>query len=100
MTIITETKTVEITLRKYVGGWNCGLEPDCLNDLEPYFLAEHEKNDDGYYVATDEEADNMISFWKSECVDANSGKDGEIINALTQDEIDRGDEWELFVEEK
>lgn len=99
MKITTETKTVNVTLRKYDGGWNCGLEPDCLGDLDPAFQMDHELNNDGFFVATDDDLDNMVSFWQSECADANSGKDGEIIYALTEDEIDRGDEWELFVEE-
>ena len=34
MTIKTETKTINITLKLWRGGWNAGYEPDCFDDLE------------------------------------------------------------------
>lgn len=99
MTIKTETRTVEITLRKFVGGWNAGWEPDCFDDLETTFRCIHTgRDEDGYTIlATDSDVNDLVDCWKAECDDANAGRDGECLLALSEDEIARGDEWYLEV---
>ena len=101
MTIKTESKIINIALRLWRGGWNAGLEPDCFQDLETNFRCDHEY-DDGTdpILASDADAQNLIAWWRDECDSANSGNDGECLLALSEDEIDRGDEWQLIVDEE
>lgn len=99
MTIKTETRTITITLRKFVGGWSAGWEPDCFDDLETSFPIDHPDRLDGDYVilASDADTDGMIGWWQEECEEANAGRDGECLCALSEDQIARGDEWYLEV---
>ena len=101
MTIKTESKMINIALRLWRGGWNAGIEPDCFLDLETNFRCDHEY-DDGIdaTLASDADAQNLIAWWRDECDSANSGNDGECLLALSDDEIARGDEWQLIVDEE
>lgn len=101
MTIKTESRIINIALRLWRDGWNAGLEPDCFQDLETSFRCDHEY-DDGTdtILASDADAQNLIAWWRDECDSANSGNDGECLLALSEDEIDRGDEWQLIVDEE
>lgn len=83
MTITTEIRTVDVTLRMLRGNY---WQPDCLADLE-----------DGRNHMSDKELDWLIDYWEDEVNLANSGKDGESLRALTSDEIDRGIFWSLSV---
>lgn len=100
MIIKTESKTVKISFRKWIGGWDAGYTPDCFDDLEVMFSNQHERNDDGYVLASDDELSSLISWWQEEANAANNGEDGETMQALSEDEIERGDEWVLFVDEE
>lgn len=102
MKIKTETRTVNITLRKFVGGWSAGWEPDCFDDLETTFriLNPNRDEDGSTVIATDADTNAMIGWWQSECDDANAGRDGECLIALSEDEIARGDEWYLEVSDE
>lgn len=98
MTIKTETRTVEITLNLWRGGWNAGYEPDCFNDLECNFPTMHpERQDDYIIVTTESELTDLIEWWASECATVNGGNEGDCLAALTDEEIERGDEWTLSV---
>lgn len=101
MTIKTETRTVEIALRIWRGGWNAGFEPDCFEDLEVNFPIDHPERLDGDWTIISSDADlvSMIDGWQYECAEANAGHDGECLCALSEDEIARGDSWELIVQE-
>ena len=102
MEIKTETRTVSIALRLWRGGWNAGYKPDCFADLENgSFAREFGKGLDeeiGAILATDADLDNLIDWWQSECDAANSGEDGEVLLALSDEERERGDEWNLIVD--
>lgn len=104
MTIKTESKIINISMKLYRGGWNCGWEPDCFDDLENgSFAREYGKGyEEGSYtiLASDADTRNLIDWWQGECDTANGGEDGDCLMALTEDEIDRGDEWALFVDEE
>ena len=101
MTIKTESKIINISMKLYRGGWNCGYEPDCFQDLEPNFPRDHEYDAEAEAIlASDAEAQSLIDWWQDECDSSNAGEDGECLQALTEDEIARGDEWALFVDEK
>jgi hypothetical protein len=95
MKIKTETKMHTIEMRLWRDGWNAGYEPDCFDDLEPNFPADHEIDEDGIILATEAEVDDLLAFWRSEIRAANIGEDGDVLNALTDDEIANGDEWIL-----
>ena len=102
MEIKTETRTVNITLRLWRGCFNAGYEPDCFADLENgSFAREFGKGLDeetGAILATDADLDNLINWWQNECNAANSGADGEVLLALSEEERERGDEWTLSVD--
>lgn len=104
MTIKTESKMINIALRLWRGGWNAGYEPDCFSDLDNgEFVREFcNGRDDGSdtILASDADTQNLISWWRDECDSANSGNGGECLVALSEDEIARGDEWQLLVDEK
>lgn len=101
MTIKTESKMITISLRLWRGGWNAGFEPDCFQDLETNFRCDHEYDSGSDTIfASDADAQNLISWWRDECDSANSGNDGECLLALSEDEIARGDEWQLIVDEE
>lgn len=103
MTIKTETKIINITLKLWRGGWNAGYEPDCFADMENgSFAREFGKGtEDGDYaiLASDEDVKNLITWWQGEVDTANRGEDGEVLVALTDEERDNGDEWNLIVDE-
>lgn len=99
MTIKTESRIISIALRLYRGGWNAGCEPDCFHDLEPNFPRDHEHEDgSGAILSSDTDAQALIDWWQGECDSANAGEDGESLQALTDDERSRGDEWNLIVD--
>lgn len=115
MTIVTETRSVNIRLRYWRGEWNCGYEPDCFSDLELNFASTHDMLEGSSdYIATDAEVDDLIEWWKNECETANAGydhecyandeeylrfgPDGDVLVALTDEQRERGDEWVLFVD--
>ena len=104
MTIKTESKIINIALRLWRGGWNAGYEPDCFADLENgSFAREFGKGLDeetGAILASYSDTQNLIAWWRDECDIANSGNDGDCLLALSGDEIDRGDEWQLLVDEE
>lgn len=105
MTIKTEKRLVDISLRYWRGGWNAGYEPDCFQDLEPNFpvqFPEREENEDGFPCAIlcpEKELVELIDFWSEECDLANEGETGDVLEALTDAEIENGDGWNLFVNE-
>lgn len=115
MTIVTETRTVNIALRYWRGGWNAGYVPDCFDDFEVNFASTHAMLDGSSdYAATDAEVDELIAWWEQECLTANAGydherypddevyeqlgPDGEVLAALTDEQRERGDEWVLIVD--
>ena len=103
MTIKTESKTINITLKLWRGGWNAGYEPDCFDDMENgSFAREFGKGtEEGStaILASDEDTRNLIAWWQNEVDTANRGEDGEVLVALTDEERDNGDEWDLVVDE-
>lgn len=103
MTIKTETKTINITLKLWRGGWNAGYEPDCFDDLENgSFAREFGKGtEEGgtAILASDADVKNLIAWWQDEVDTANRGEDGEVLVALTDEERGNGDEWDLTVDE-
>lgn len=104
MIIKTESKIINISLKLYRGGWNAGYEPDCFSDLENGSFAREygkgrEEGSDAI-LASDADTQNLINWWQEECDTANGGEDGECLVALSEDEIARGDEWTLFVDEE
>ena len=103
MTIKTETKTINITLKLWRGGWNAGYEPDCFADMDNgSFAREFGKGtEEGSttILASDEDTRNLIAWWQNEVDTANRGEDGEVLVALTDEERDNGDEWDLVVDE-
>lgn len=100
MTIKTECKTVQITLRKWVPDWNAGYEPDCFDDMETCFPMGRDREPGTWaYLSTGEELENLISWWEDAVICANRGEDSDAFCGLRDDEIDRGVEWCLDVEE-
>ena len=99
MTIKTETKTINITLKLWRGGWNAGYEPDCFDDLENGSFAREDFAIFAAILASDEDTRNLIAWWQNEVDTANRGEDGEVLAALTDEERDNGDEWNLTVDE-
>lgn len=104
MTIKTESKMINIALRLWRGGWDAGLEPDCFADMDNgSFAREFGKGrEDGSdtILASDADTQNLIAWWRSECDTANGGEDGDCLQALSSEEIARGDEWQLIVDEE
>jgi hypothetical protein len=101
MTIKTESKIINITMKLWRGGWDAGYEPDCFDDLENgNFAREFGKGtvtDGTAILASDEDAERLISWWQGEVDTANRGEDGEVLAALTDEERGNGDEWDLIV---
>ena len=104
MTIKTEAKIINITLKLWRGGWDAGYEPDCFDDMDNgSFAREFGKGtEEGgtAILANDEDAKNLISWWQDEVDTANQGEDGECLVPLTEEERDNGDEWNLDVDEE
>lgn len=99
MTIKTEKRLVEISLRYWKGGWNAGYEPDCFQDLEPNFPMQFPEREEYAILCLEKELVELIDFWSEECDLANEGEPGDVLEALTDAEIDNGDGWNIFVNE-
>lgn len=101
MKIKTETRRLTLALRLWRGGWDAGYEPDCLDDLETDFPRNRprdEETDD--LLATDQEVNGLIAWWRVECDYANAGDHyGDGLRCLSQTERENGDEWALIVDE-
>ena len=93
----TTNKRIDISLRLYRGGWDAGLEPDVLQDLAASDLNECPRDEDRNPMMSDAMIKEFINWWQDEAQRANSGRDGDGLQGLTADEIDRGDEWMLTV---
>lgn len=94
----TDNSRVDISLRRYRGGWDCGLEPDALQDLAAADLNDCPRDEDGNPMMSADMLKDFIDWWADEVARANTGRDGDGLCGLTADEIDRGDEWMLSVE--
>ena len=92
-------ENVNISLRLYRGGWDCGLEPDVLQDVAADDLNARPHDDDGYPMMSADDLRAFISWWQDEAQRSNSGRDGDGLCGLTEAEIDRGDEWMLITAE-
>lgn len=92
MTIKTETRTVEITLKLWSEP-DGAYGPDVFGELVADFSAAHGGS------ATDAEVDALIDQWLYEVREANSGSNGDILEALDDDDINSGCEWVLSVNE-
>lgn len=75
-------------------------EPDCLSDLETGVpeIYPIEEGGDAYLVSQDI-FDKIVSWWNAEVSCSNEGMDGDALVGLRDEEIERGDEWSLFVRE-
>lgn len=94
MRIATESRNVEVTLKVWKNGnWSC----DCFQDLECNFAQDHEVDyETGDIACTEEELNNLISFWEGEVEDVNAGRYSEVLS-LTEEELEEGCEWSLEV---
>lgn len=94
MRVITEKRTVEISLRVWNGSnWEC----DCFQDLECNFAQAHDIDEEtGDIACTEEELNDLISFWEGEVEDVNAGRYSEVLS-LSDEEIEEGYEWSLEV---
>lgn len=100
MEIKTETKRMNITLRLYRAE-QPGYEPDCFSDMESSFpIGREVEPGDTAILASDAETLELIAWWGCEVAVANRGEDGERLAALTPEELERGDEWSLDVQEE
>lgn len=97
ITNTTTNKSVDISLRRYRGGWDCDIEPDALQDLAEADLNECPRDEDGNPMMSADTIRDFISWWEDETQRANSGRDGDGLCGLTEAEIKRGDEWMLTV---
>lgn len=99
MIITTPTRTVTVSLRRYTGGWDSNYSPDCLQDLEPDFPRTHPDRLPGsdVIVSSDEDLDDMLDFWYTAAYASNQGQDNDGLDGLTEEEIERGDQWVLDV---
>ena len=95
---ITTNKDVDVSLRLWRGGWSAGFEPDALQDLAEADLNECPRDEDGNPMMSADMLKDFIGWWTDEAARANTGRDGDGLQGLTADEIDRGDEWMLSVE--
>lgn len=95
MTIYTESNIYDITLKYFRGGWDANLGPDCFDDLECNFPIDHpERVEDGAAIrASEQDAKELIAFWQGEADSANCGADGDVLDALTEEQRARGDGW-------
>lgn len=94
----TTNKSVDISLRLYRGGWDCGLEPDVLQDVAAADLNACPRDEDRNPMMRADDLRAFISWWQDEAQRSNSGRDGDGLCGLTEAEIARGDEWMLLVE--
>lgn len=101
MTIKTENSICTITLKYWHGGWDAGFDPDCFDDLECNFPMDHrgrDEEDDLIILAGEADTAALIDWWKSECGAANSGDGSDVLDPLSDEARERGDEWVLDVE--
>lgn len=94
----TTNKSVDISLRRYRGGWDCDIEPDALQDLAAADLNGCLRDEDRNPMMDADMLKDFIDWWTDEVARANTGRDGDGLQGLTADEISRGDEWMLSVE--
>lgn len=95
----TTNKSVDISLRRYRGGWDNDTEPDALQDLAAADLNDCPRDEDGNPMMSADMLKNFIDWWTDEVAHANTGRDGDGLQGLTEAEIDRGDEWMFIVNE-
>ena len=94
----TDNSRVDISLRRYRGGWDCDTEPDALQDLAAADLNECPRDEDRNPMMSADMLKDFIDWWTDEVSRANTGRDGDGLCGLTEAEIERGDEWILSVE--
>lgn len=97
MTIITNTRRAELSLSEF---YPCqGYGPDCLNDLEHDNVKSYAvwDEDELAWRMSDEELDSLISYWRDAAEGASRGESCEGLDALPDDEIERGVEWAFEV---
>lgn len=94
MMIRTESRNVNVSLKMWNGSdWSC----DCFQDLECNFAQDHEVDDEtGDIACTEEELNDLISFWEGEVENVNVGRYSEVLS-LTEEELEEGYEWSLEV---
>lgn len=92
-------KSVDISLRRYRGGFDCDIEPDALQDLAAADLNDCPRDEDGNFMMSADMLKDFIDWWTDEVAHANTGRDGDGLQGLTEAEIDRGDEWMFIVNE-
>lgn len=95
----TTNKSVDISLRRYRGGWDNDTEPDVLQDLAAADLNDCPRDEDGNPMMSAAALKNFIDWWTAEAAHANTGRSGDGLCGLTEAEIDRGDEWMFSVNE-
>lgn len=95
----TTNKSVDISLRRYRGGFDCDTEPDALQDLAEADLNDCPRDEDGNPMMSADMLKDFIDWWTDEVARANTGRDGDGLQGLTEAEIDRGDEWMFIVNE-
>lgn len=93
----TDNSRVDISLRRYRGGWDCDTELDALQDLTAADLNECPRDEDGNPMMSAAMIEEFIDWWTDEVARANTGRDGDGLQGLTDAEIERGDEWMLTV---
>lgn len=85
MTIKTETRTVEITLKQWNeenACWSC----DMFDDLETSFASAHQHAaGDNAFVASDDELNDLVSWWEDEVNASNTNGSGEILDSTDGD---------------
>lgn len=94
----TDNSRVDVSLYIWRGGWDAGPEPDVLQDLAASDLNECPRDEDRNPMMSADMLKDFIDWWTDEVARANTGRDGDGLQGLTVDEIDRGDEWILSVE--
>lgn len=95
MTIYTESNIYDITLKYFRGGWDANLDPDCFDDLECNFPIDHPERVEGGAAirASEQDVGVLITFWWEQTTLACLGVDTDVLDGLTREQIDRGDDW-------
>lgn len=94
----TDNTKVDVTLRLWRGGWGAGFEPDAIQDLASDDLNSRPHDDDGHPMMSAADLQAFIDWWADAIARSNSGRDGDGLQGLTDEEIERGDEWMLTVD--
>ena len=91
MTIKTsDGKVYDVILKLWDGnGWS----PDCFGDLAAGDLRCYPHDDGGSPVMQAGQLADMVSWWEEETANANRGVDGDGLQGLTPEQIDRGYAW-------